>query len=70
MKKLALALVCLLTVLALAGCTAVTSDNSFQSQAPGEIITQPQAQPQGNDQPAAEPSASPTSDPNASGYNG
>ena len=76
MKKRMIALLCLLLALSLTGCATVTSDNSFQDKAPGEVsdlppVVQNVAENQPVDaQATQEPTAAPTSDPNAAGFNG
>ena len=65
MKRIALALLCLILAMTLAGCATVNSDNSFQGQAPSGV--EQSVTVQQND---AEPTAVPTSDPNTAGYNG
>ncbi|MCE5344076.1 MAG: hypothetical protein LLF96_10925 [Eubacteriales bacterium] len=84
-KKLALALVCLVVALALAGCAAVNEQNSFQSQAPGEVAVTSNAQPAETQAPLTEAlptmqlaevtatpetAAEPTPTPESVGFNG
>ena len=77
MKKIALAMLCLLLAGSLAGCATVNSDNSFQNQVPDAGLATQAGQPQSADtaEPAAQPTSAaptavPTQDPNAAGFNG
>ena len=71
MKKTLLGLLCLLLILTLAGCATINQDNSFQSQAGGEIVTQTSTETQTETQPVDDgATAAPTQDPNGTGYNG
>lgn len=70
MKKIALALICVLVTLALASCATVNSDNSFQNEtaavtAEPTAVQQSETQPQATDAP--QPTDTPTPEP---GYNG
>ena len=63
MKKWMFALFCALLMLALAGCATVTSDNSFQGQAPVQAAVTQSQQSVETQQPGATQIVTPTATP-------